>query len=128
MPHSARLPREATAVFGQQVDGPGVDAPDLGEAIERKMGGDATPECAMPTDEEIRAQRISFGKKRASRRDESTILVSGRAGAAAQRNSAQSAGRLCRLIYDQAPFRFPAHFLERVRLSLIQSCQRSRIP
>jgi Protein of unknown function (DUF2934) len=35
---------------------PGVGAPDLGEAIERKMGGDATQERAMPTDEEIRAR------------------------------------------------------------------------
>jgi hypothetical protein len=67
----------------------------------------------MPTDEEVgaRAHQLWEEAGKPEGREHEFWYQ-----AAAQPSAAQSAGRLRRLSYDQAPFRFPAHCLERARL------------
>ena len=65
----------------------------------------------MPTDEEIRARAHQLWEEAGKPEGrEHEFWYQAETGAAAQSNSAQSAGRLRRLSCDQAPFRFPAHW------------------
>jgi hypothetical protein len=64
--------REATAGVCSIGRWPGVDAPDPGETVERKMAGTRHRSALCQPTKKYELVRISFGKRRVSRRDAST--------------------------------------------------------